>query len=75
MPSEAGQAAIAVLVAVDDGPGDGSMVRVAFGVGVEDTIVSELLLLNGAQADRSSTNARNGSKRRGICIGILIFLE
>ena len=45
------------------------MVFVAFCVGVEDTTVSELLLPNGAQADNSSISARNGSKRRGTCIG------
>ena len=63
MPSEAGQTAIAVLV------DDGLIVFVAFCVGVDDTTGSELLLPNGAQADSSSTIARNGSKRRGTCIG------
>jgi hypothetical protein len=63
-PSECGQTAIAVLV------GDGFMEFVAFGVGLEDTIGSELVLPNGAQADRSSMNTRNGSNRRGICIDV-----
>ena len=63
MPSEAGQTAIAALV------DDGLLVVVAFCVGVDDTTGSELLLPNGAQADSSSTSARNGSKRRGTCIG------
>ena len=61
--NEDGQTAIAVLV------DDGLTVCVAFCVGVEDTTGSEFVLPNGAQADSSSTNARNGSKRRGTCIG------
>ena len=63
VPNEVGQTAIAVLV------GDGLMLFVAFGAGVEVTTGSELVLPNGAQADSRSTNARNGSKRRGTCIG------
>ena len=63
MPNEAGQTAIAVLV------GDGLIVVVAFCVGADDATGSELLLPNGAQADSSSAIARNGSKRRGTCIG------
>ncbi|HEY6286899.1 MAG TPA: hypothetical protein VIX20_14655 [Ktedonobacteraceae bacterium] len=63
MPSEAGQTAIAVLV------GDGLIVVVDFCIGVDDTTGSELLLLNGAQADSNNAIAKNGSKRRGICIG------
>jgi hypothetical protein len=63
VPSESGQTAIAVLV------DDGFMACVAFCAGVEDPTGSEFVLPNGAQADSSSTNARNGSKRRGICIG------
>jgi hypothetical protein len=69
VPSEAGQTAIAVLV--DEGLKVvvGLIVVVDFCVGVDDTTGWELLLLNGAQADSNSASAKNGSKRRGICIG------
>ena len=63
MPSEAGHAAIAALV------DDGLIVAVALCVGADDATGSELLLPNGAQADSRSAIARNGSKRRGTCIG------
>ena len=65
VPDEDGQTAIALLVGVDEG----LLVLVAVWVGVEEATGAWLLLPNGAQADRSSTIARTGSKRRGICIG------
>ena len=63
-PTEDGHVAIAVLVGVEFE----LTACVAFCVGVEDTDGSWLLLLNGAQADSSSTTARIGSIRRGTRI-------
>ena len=65
MPSESGQTAIAVLVAADEG----LELVVGLDFGVDDTTGSELLLPSGAQADSNSAIVKNGSKRRGICIG------
>lgn len=64
MPIVDGQVAIAELVGVEFG----LAACVAFCAGVEDAFGSWLLLLNGAQADKSSTMATIGSIRRGMCI-------
>jgi hypothetical protein len=61
-PTEDGQAAMAVLVEVDEG-----FVACCAGVEVAED-VSWLLLLNGAQADSISPMTTIGSIRLGTCI-------